>query len=186
MPRLGAKYHNSADPESAPDEAVYGAAEDSVRAILDSLKWELASIRRLMETSDEPHPGLGRLASSQEERLGRLEDAIYFGGNRWLVALHAMYAGQGDTLLNGYLTEHGLRKRIDAMAPDASRGRKVLDSARKGGRERLPITPAEVRAAVEAERNRMPGRSDDWIFKGVAARLSASKSTIKRRLAEVP
>jgi hypothetical protein len=160
------------------DEKEYLAAEDFVRGLLDRIKDELADITRFVETTDEPHPRLGQLVATQQERLGWLEDAIYFGGNRWLVAQRAMFAGRDNGFIAAYLAEHDLEKRIEAMKVDARRGSTVLEGASKAGKQRVKKlragSPSDERlcAYVTAVHTENPDKSWNWVCDEAARRCN--------------
>jgi hypothetical protein len=137
------------------DEKEYAAAEDFVRGVLDTLKYEVANIERFLEVANEPHPYLEDLAGAQRSRLGWLEDALNFGGNPWLVAQHAAFAGQNDMLISAYLTEHDLRTKIDEMKPDADRGRRSR-TANPNGRPQKGPPEEQVRQMVQDALDRSP------------------------------
>lgn len=109
------------------------AAEDEARAMLEAASHHAHEIIEYLNIATERHPGLRQLAEDQLRELHWLEDAMFFG-TTGTVALHALMAGSRRAIIDAYLTEHGLRDRIAAMAADADRGRRSVQGAREGGK----------------------------------------------------
>lgn len=160
-------------------------AEDEVRRTVE--RWEeLAGeqLATMLGRQDKPEKYEERrgwwhyLSNHQLAHVPALLEAAE-DGDLWNAVRYALRIG----LMEGHLqAEPGRYHAVRILAPDAARGRKVVESAAMGGRARRKGPPDEVLCAAVAEtHDRSPRLSWSRVCELVGNRFSLSRRTVENR-----
>ena len=140
--------------------------EDEARTALERWAAECRSLLRSLEQRDVPEQPeekrrlLKTWADEQLEHIPQIVLAAETGANPWIAVYHALWVGLMQGQMQGYPYQYHANRNLRIQAPDTERGRALVNSAKKGGREKgRSIATEELVELLEAKRKKSPDLS---------------------------